>query len=149
MEHSQTDDYDILVFDALVSGCLGFHSANAWVCVTQRVSQHSCPCRAARFFFWKTACLQSYRAWHLLVHPSVLLQLNSYQMSLYLPCECLGLWKCVTLSAIPFCLSDTHYRPHRWQKVPALQHSVGGLHQAAFQRYISIQVGYPPPAWGL
>lgn len=29
MEHSQTDDYDILVFDALVSGCLGLNPANA------------------------------------------------------------------------------------------------------------------------
>lgn len=66
-------------------------------------------------------------------------------MSLYLLCECLGLRKCVTVSAIPFCLSDIHYRPHRWQKVPALQHGVGGLHQAAFQCNISIQVGYLPP----
>lgn len=42
MEHSQTDDYDILVFDALVSVCLGLCSAS--VCDSMSLSTH-----AARF----------------------------------------------------------------------------------------------------
>lgn len=48
---------------------------------------------------------------------------------------------CDCLCFFPCCLPDIHHRPDRWQKVPAFQHGVGGLHQAAFQRYAGLQVG--------
>jgi len=134
MEHSQTDDYDILVFDALVSMrdvCLLRNCLWIWVSVCA-LSTH-----AAHFL---TSCLESNLSASLFRNKQVC------QMTVnnpHLPCKCLLLCKHVTDSAFLFSpLADTYHRADCWQKIPAFQHSSGGLHQAAFQRHTGLQVGY-------
>lgn len=88
----------------------------------------------------------TYPVWHLGVYLSIFSQINMSIRWLYIashvPCKCLLPCKHVNmLSVAPVCLPDIHHRSDRWQEVSALQHGVGGLHQAAFQCYTGLQVG--------